>query len=778
MLFACRLPPAALRSLRLSLCLGMAAPAVRAAEPVTVERRLAAMGTLLTMRVAGPDRPCALAASEAAAREIARVEDLLSTWKRGGPLDRLNRARPGEEIALGVEAAAALSGAFAWSQRTGGAFDPTVLPLVRAWDLRAQGRVPGEAELARALAATGWERFLLHVDKGVARRLSADAGIDEGAWGKGYALDRAAAALRQAGVREALVDLGGQVLALGHAAVSIADPRDRGRPAASLDVADGSVSTSGNSERSLAVAGRRIGHLLDPRTGLPAPDFGSATAVAPSGLAADVLSTAFFVLGPEKGLALSETLRREGFANEALFLVVQGDRVRALASPGLRFRLEEAPPILEQRIERLEKLLAETRAELEAAGAVPAGDAARLAEIERQIEILAREVEQLKLGEAAPAAAEITDLRYGVGPAASKVYGKKGVSIGGYGEFLYENFAGLRQDGEPSGQRSHADLLRAVLYFGYKFDDRWVLNTELEAEHAVTASDKGGEVAVEFAYLDYMAAKSLRARAGLVLIPMGLVNELHEPPTVLGARRPEVEQALIPSTWREIGAGFYGDAGRFSYRLYAVNGLNSEGYGAEGIREGSQEGSEALAVNWAATGRLDWTPAAGALVGASFFTGDSGQGRRTPAGRSFSGRTTLFDVHADWKWRGLWLRGLYVHTAIGDASAINEANGLEGNESVGSRQWGWYVQGGFDVLSLKPGARASLTPFVRYERYDTQAQVPARYARNPENDVKLLTVGAVFKPIDPIAIKVDWQQKTNAASTGVNQWNVGLGYLF
>lgn len=439
---------------------------------------------------------------------------------------------------------------------------------------------------------------------------------------------------------------------------------------------------------------------------------------------------------------------------------------------------DEPPQTLEQRVDRLEKLLAATRAELAAAKSAAGIDPGRLSEIERQIEILAREIEQLKLGEAAPAASEIKDLRYGVGPAASKVYGKKGVSIGGYGEFLYQNFSGSRQDGEPSGLRNQADLVRAVLYFGYKFDDRWVLNTELEAEHAVTASDKGGEVEVEFAYLDYLFSRPARARAGLVLIPMGLVNELHEPPTFLGALRPEVEQRLIPTTWRELGAGLYGDAGRFSYRLYAVNGLNSEGYSAEGIREGSQEGSEAAAENWAVTGRLDWTPISGALLGASFFSGDSAQGRSTPAGRSFAGRTTLFDVHADWKWRGVWLRGLYVRTTVGDAAAINEANGFKEEESVGSRQWGWYLQGGFDVLSLRSGSRASLTPFVRYERYETQAEVPAGYSRNPENDVKVLTIGAVLKPIEPIAIKIDWQQRKNAARTGVNQWNVGLGYLF
>jgi thiamine biosynthesis lipoprotein len=299
------------------------------------------MGTVLDLRVEGTDRAAALSASEAAVLEIARVEDLLSTWKRGGPLDRLNAARPGERVALGAEAAKVLSEVFAWSQRTDGAFDPTVLPLVRAWDLRGPGRLPADAERTRALAATGRARFELDAPRSEGWRLSEGAGLDEGAWGKGYALDRAAAALRRAGTRGALLDLGGQAIAIGQAAVAIADPRDRGRAAASLRLADASVSTSGNSERGLAVAGRRIGHLLDPRTGLPALDFGSATAIAPSGLVADILSTAFFVLGPERGLELSERLRREGLENQVLFLVVAGDRVKAIASPDLHFSLEE-----------------------------------------------------------------------------------------------------------------------------------------------------------------------------------------------------------------------------------------------------------------------------------------------------------------------------------------------------------------------------------------------------------------------------------------------------
>jgi thiamine biosynthesis lipoprotein len=169
-------------------------------------------------------------------------------------------------------------------------------------------------------------------------RLDALAGVEEGAWGKGYALDRAISRLGDAaGV---LLDLGGQVTARGKDAsggdwsITIADPRRRDRPAVALRLTDASASTSGNSERGRNVGGVRIGHLLDPRTGRPAEDFGSVTVVAPSAFHADILSTAFFVLGPAHGLALSQRLRGEGVANEVLFLVERGDRLDALVSPG------------------------------------------------------------------------------------------------------------------------------------------------------------------------------------------------------------------------------------------------------------------------------------------------------------------------------------------------------------------------------------------------------------------------------------------------------------
>jgi len=448
----------------------------------------------------------------------------------------------------------------------------------------------------------------------------------------------------------------------------------------------------------------------------------------------------------------------------------------AAAPPALA---QQSGPTLEQRIERLEKLLEQTRAELAAAKAAPSADAVRLAEIERQIDILSKEIEKLKLGEAAAPAPAPSTGAYGVGPAAAKVYSAKpGVSLGGYGEALYQNFASKDQSGGPSLQDDEVTLLRAVVYIGYKFDEHFLLNTEIEYENAVVASDKGGEAEVEFAYIDYRHSRAFNARAGLVLIPMGLVNTLHEPTSFLGALRPDVEQRIIPSTWREIGFGAYGETGPVTYYAYLVNSLNAEGYSAEGIREGSQEGSEALARNWAFTGRLDYTGTPGLLLGASVFSGKAGQGRVTPSGQNVGASTTVWDVHADWRWRGLWFRGLYAASSVGDAALVNELNGFEGDESVGSRQKGWYLQGAFDVLSLTNYSRASLFSFARYEEYDTQASVPAGYERNPENDARVLTIGLAFKPIEQLVVKTDWQQRKNAARTGVNQWNVALGYIF
>jgi thiamine biosynthesis lipoprotein len=316
----------------------LAAPLANPAGAELVERRVASMGTVLEIAIAAPTRERALDASERALREIQRVEDRLTTW-RDSPLARLNAAPVGEGVPLDDELSGVLAATFAWAARTDRAFDPTVMPLVRAWDLRGAGRVPDPEALAAALRATGTGRFRFGTDGRSLARLEAGAGIEEGAWGKGYALDRALEKLGD--VTGALIDLGGQVAARGKDAaghdwsIAIADPRRRDRPVLELRLPNASASTSGDSERSRVVDGRRIGHLLDPRTGEPAEDFGSVTVIAPSALDADVLSTAFFVLGPDRGLELSERLRGEGVPNEVLFLIVRGESLEARSSSGI-----------------------------------------------------------------------------------------------------------------------------------------------------------------------------------------------------------------------------------------------------------------------------------------------------------------------------------------------------------------------------------------------------------------------------------------------------------
>lgn len=419
------------------------------------------------------------------------------------------------------------------------------------------------------------------------------------------------------------------------------------------------------------------------------------------------------------------------------------------------------PEELQQRIRDLEQKIEAMQKQ--------SGPSADLDEIRRQIDVLTREIEGLKIQQEPP---KPTVPQYGLGAAAAKVYNtESGVSIGGYGEMVYENFAGDRDSGVASGAEDKIDFLRAVLYTGYKFSDRAVFNSELEVEHAVVEGDKG-EVALEFAYLDFILRPQAVVRAGLVLVPMGIVNELHEPTAFLSAKRPYVERNIIPSTWREPGVGIVGDAGKFSYRAFIVNGLNAEGFTSGGIRGGRQEGAEALASDWALTGRLDWQPVSGVMVGGALYSGNSSQGE------SFDGRVTIGQLHADAKFRGVSLRALYADGSISDVEEINAMNGLTGNKSVGESFGGWYAEAGYDVASLIGRGNFALTPFVRVESYDTQKDVPSGFARSSGNDVDVMTYGISWKPIPQAAVKFDFTDFEKGDDSGVDQFSVALGYIF
>src|SRR5258706_2282327 len=421
------------------------------------------------------------------------------------------------------------------------------------------------------------------------------------------------------------------------------------------------------------------------------------------------------------------------------------------------------PPSLTQ----IEQEIAALRAEVEALRTQGGPDAQRLNELQRQIGVLAQEIETLKLGETAVTADRSNN---GMGPAASKIYRSgNGLAIGGYGEVVYRNFDGRLQDGSRSTAVDEADLQRAVLYFGYKFNDRFLFNSEVEYEHAGTASDKGGETEGELAYGDHLWQPQANLRAGLVLMPVGLLNEYHEPTVFLGVRRNGVETAIIPTTWREIGFGLYGEAGPWRYRTYLTNGLDASRFAADGIGEGSGEGSHAKAEDLAWVGRLDYTGVPGLLVGGSGFTGDSGQGLLDEAGRRIGGRVSLFEAHVDWRWRGLQFRALGVRSRVGDAAAINQALGLEGQDGIGKAQQGSYAEVGYDVLSLRPSSRQRLIPFIRVESFDTQSEVPAGFDRDPANDARVLTVGFNHYPIDQLVVKANFLRVRNEARTGPNE---------
>ena len=253
----------------------------------SLDREALSMGTRLSLHLEGGTNLGA--ASEAALDEAFRIEAACSTWRPDSAWSRLNASGSAD---LAPEWARLLESAKAWSGRLEGAFDPALGRLIAAWGARQGGRVPSEAELQVARAASGASHLAIHGDH---VELTDGAWVEGGGFVKGYALDRMAARLQARGVASGLLDFGGQILVFGRPReVSIADPVQRDRPRLKLQLHNASLACSGD-----AVRGK---HLLDPRTGRACEAWGEVAVVAPSGFEADVLSK-LFVLGPEQGLA-------------------------------------------------------------------------------------------------------------------------------------------------------------------------------------------------------------------------------------------------------------------------------------------------------------------------------------------------------------------------------------------------------------------------------------------------------------------------------------------
>ena len=323
-------------------------------ESYAVERTQLQMGTLLTVRIEADTREAALAASESVFVATGEAEARLSTWTVDSELARLNASESESDVPISAELATDLAATRRCFDLTNGAFDPTVGPLVAAWDLRGEGRVPMQAEIESALEAVGLDG--LELSGRSASRRRPDLRLDEGGFGKGAGLDDALAELgSNPKVRSAILDFGGQIVVFRRAAadiatdtaanISLVDPDNRSRIVAEFRVDGGSVATTGNSERGLLVGGRRLGHVLDPRSGRPATDFGSLTVWTDAGFErsatlADCLSTGLYVLGPRA--ALDFAARHDGIEVAVALRTPNGPEVQA--SPGLSLTVLETHP--------------------------------------------------------------------------------------------------------------------------------------------------------------------------------------------------------------------------------------------------------------------------------------------------------------------------------------------------------------------------------------------------------------------------------------------------
>jgi hypothetical protein len=340
----------------------------------------------------------------------------------------------------------------------------------------------------------------------------------------------------------------------------------------------------------------------------------------------------------------------------------------------------------------------------------------------------------------------------------------EGVSIGGYAQIDYNE-----PDGSAPGK---LDVHRMIMFLGYKFNDKVSFMSEIEYEHV-------SELYVEQAYLKYKANENFNVLAGLMLVPMGIINEFHEPTTFYGVERPNVDNYIVPTTWREIGIGFSGkiDNASLKYQAYLFNGFKSYAGGAgilrgtDGLRKGRQKGAESVVNSPNLSTKLDYYGIPGLRLGLSGYFGktqtDDSSIEASTVGISMIG----FD--ARYKYNNLELRGQYIHTNLTDTEAYN----LLTNKDLGSEMYGMYVEVAYS-FNLKGVEK--LTPFLRYEKHNTHADTAGVLVANDAFDRDEIIFGLNYKVANGAAFKIDYQLMNNAVagSDTKKQFNAGVAVSF
>lgn len=374
------------------------------------------------------------------------------------------------------------------------------------------------------------------------------------------------------------------------------------------------------------------------------------------------------------------------------------------------------------------------------AGTAQAADSVEITQLKAQLKKQAEQIEQLT--QAVEATVEAVEAKSS-GSAWDKL------SFGGYGELHYNNL-----DGKNGGKdKKQMDFHRFVMFTGYEFSDKLRFFSELELEHSLSGDGKPGEVELEQAYIEYDINNTYTAKAGLFLLPIGFLNETHEPPTFYGVERNNVEKNIIPTTWWEGGAGLMAkyDNG-LSWGAYVHSGLNTSADNKYAVRKGRQKVAEAKAEDLAATVNVKYTGVPGLELGAAVqYQQDVTQGADAAAGSA-----TLFEAHAAYQVENFSVRALYATWSLDGA----------GPEAIGAdEQTGYYIEPSYRI-------NESVGVFARYSNWDNQA------GDSSEKGYDQVDVGVNWWLHPQVVIKADYQMQEKESGEEVNGINLGVGYHF
>jgi len=345
------------------------------------------------------------------------------------------------------------------------------------------------------------------------------------------------------------------------------------------------------------------------------------------------------------------------------------------------------------------------------------------------------------------------------------------VTVGAYGEMLYN---------QPEGDNGELDVQRLVLLFGYRFNDKTQFVTEVEMEHV-------NEIFVEQAFVNYNVANNVNLRGGLMLVPMGIINEFHEPTTFNGTERPSMDNAIVPTTWREIGIGVTGRFNSISlgYQAYVFNGFKSTAFdeeggvdgflgGSSGLRGGRQKAIQSTIDSPTLSTKLDYYGIPGLRLGlASYF----GRTQAEDDIEQLDGANigiAMVGLDARFAYNRFTARGQFIYTSLKDTEAYNTLTGRD----LGSAMQGWYIEGAYNLLARDRAQK--LFAFTRFEMFDTHASTAGSLQQNAAYDRTDITTGLTYHIAPGVVVKGDYQFRSNALDGGdvQDRLNFGIGVWF